>query len=119
MGIFCTKHKTRKGEFDPNSSDGCSLLSVVWQWLRGNQVPFRQCCIDHDQAFWYGGSKEVHREADRKFRECIKQSGYPVTAWILWAIVRIFGSPCSPFPQFRWPENVTIVKDQEQNDTLK
>lgn len=115
MGIFCTKHKTRKGHFNPENSDGCSFLSAPYQFLTKKPLPFRDCCVKHDEAFWYGGSKEEHRAADKRFRECIKKSGFPVTAWILWAIVRVFGSTCSPFPQFRWPVNVTIIEDDVDN----
>lgn len=73
-------------------SDGCSG-GVTWfyrTWL-GRDIGCRYCCDEHDVAYEEGGRREERREADRRFRECIRESGRPVRAVIFWCAVRLFG----------------------------
>lgn len=105
--------RIRHGEFDPANSDGCTLLSKPYQWLTGKQLSFRECCIEHDRAYWYGGTKSERKTADDTLRDCVKGHGHTILAWIMWIVVRIMGSPRSPLP-FRWRRNVTILQGMTQ-----
>ena len=72
--------------------DGCSG-GVSWfyrKFLR-REVSFLYCCDEHDLAYEEGGSKDDRRLADRRFRECMKESGRPFKAWLFWVFVRAGG----------------------------
>lgn len=73
-------------------SDGCSCWPDS-DWL--------ECCIEHDLAYWMGGTRHERKEADRKLRDCISQKGYPVIAIIMYFGVRVGGVWWLPTP-FRW-----------------
>lgn len=105
-------HKIRDGEFNPENSDGCTIISKPYNWLTGKQLPFRHCCIEHDRAYWYGGTKQQRRDADRTLQTCVASyGGFCVPwSWVMWIAVRIFGSPRSPFVRYRWARRVTILE---------
>ena len=46
------------------------------------------CCAKHDMDYTYSSSKW---KADRELRRCVIRSGNPVTAWIIWIGVSLFG----------------------------
>lgn len=106
---FSSKDKT--GPFDPKKSDGCTVLSKPYKWITGKKLSFRACCMSHDEKYWYSGTKEQRQEADADLRECVKCSGNGkgcikrtilwVLSWVMYAAVRVFGSPLLPTP-FRW-----------------
>lgn len=76
----------------PFTTDGCTL------WLDGDWV---QCCVEHDIAYWCGGSAEERERSDETFRDCIAAAGSPnMAAWML-ATVRIGGFPWYPV-SWRW-----------------
>jgi len=90
----CTRSPTLK----PFTTDGCSLfpngtLSQQKLWLR--------CCIDHDRAYWRGGTRNERKTADLRLQQCVAQVGEPRIAELMLAGVRIGGSPYWPTP-FRW-----------------
>ncbi|BCS89956.1 RuvA C-terminal domain-containing protein [Pseudodesulfovibrio sediminis] len=62
------------------STNGCTGLP--WR------TSFEGCCNQHDIAYALGYSRS---DADWILRECIKDQGKPVVAWIVWATVRTFG----------------------------
>ena len=52
------------------TSDGCSLfLAVTYK----DPELWKSCCVEHDIAYWKGGTEEEREAADLKFRECILQ----------------------------------------------
>lgn len=76
-------------------SDGCSLFPD------GN---YGACCVEHDKAYFFGGSLKERREADKKLYECVKATTgrcNKLTARIMWFGVRIGGVSFLPTP-FRW-----------------
>ena len=90
-------------EFDPEKhSDGCSM-SPDGNW--------GGCCVEHDEAYFYGGSDEKRAAADKKLRECIQMQGlyrgglalpfYGVVGWVYWLGPRLFGGAWLP-TKFRW-----------------
>lgn len=60
-----------------------------------------QCCIQHDQAYYYGGSVPDRHRADVAFRQCLQDEGWPVLSWVYYSEVRIGGHPIVPL-WFRW-----------------
>lgn len=112
--------KIRYGEFDPETSDGCTIVTPIYKFLtREERLPFRECCIEHDKEYYYGGPVELRRESDRKFRECVSAHGYPVLAWIMWVVLYLFSGPKlfgiinNPF-FWAWHENVVILPKAEE-----
>lgn len=82
----------------PFTSDGCSsfpdgTLEQGELWL--------QCCVEHDRAYWQGGTYANRLEADQELRACVEQVGEPEIAVLMLAGVRVGGSPLWP-TSFRW-----------------
>ena len=80
-------------------SDGCSLFP------NGNFADrslWLNCCIEHDRAYWTGGSEEQRKLADLALRDCVaKTTGNQVLADVMYAGVRVGGE--SYFPtHYRW-----------------
>jgi len=74
------------------TTDGCTLWSDgVW----------RECCIEHDIAYWCGGSEMARAQADGRLRECVASAGHPTAAAWMYYGTRLGGSPMSPF-SWRW-----------------
>jgi hypothetical protein len=103
--------KVRDGEFSPTNSDGCTLISWVYKHMLRHEdpVPFVQCCIEHDRAYWYGGTWRQRKAADEALRDCVLAMGYKFWAWFMYYGVRAFGSPRLPF-KWRWAHRVTILE---------
>jgi hypothetical protein len=79
--------------YDPSKSDGCSAApDGTW----------RQACVDHDAAYFKGGSAADRLAADKKLRsDMIKQGAAPVVADLYYAAVRIGGMPGTHLP-WQW-----------------
>jgi hypothetical protein len=69
-------------EFDAEKhSDGCSggmsaFYSRLPQAIRdrcGETLPWRECCVVHDRAYYYGGTREEKRAADEALKQCVAQ----------------------------------------------
>ena len=72
--------------------DGCSGgLSWIYTLLTGRDVPCRYCCDEHDLAYEEGGTSADRALADARLRMCVREAGYPVAAWVMWACVRMAG----------------------------
>ena len=59
------------------------------------------CCVQHDKAYYYGGSLANKIKADLRLYECVKKKGHPIIATIMWLGVTLFGGPYWPH-SFRW-----------------
>ena len=49
--------------------------------------------MEHDKAYYLGGSKEDRYRADRELFNCIKKAGHPILARLYFYSVRVGGSP--------------------------
>jgi hypothetical protein len=93
----------------PFTTDGCSGgMTTAWRLILRRDPPWNDLCVEHDKVYWRGGSAAERRAADRALREAIALRGYPVTAALMWAAVRIGGHPLLPLPWrwgygWRWP----------------
>lgn len=86
------------GELKPFQSDGCSSFP---DGTYKQQTIWLSCCIEHDRAYWKGGTSDERKEADNALRVCIKNVGEPGIATLMLAGVRVGGTPYLP-TSFRW-----------------
>ena len=100
-----TLHFLEKGKFDhapfikPFSSDGCSLFpdgTIIERNL------WCDCCLNHDLAYWRGGTEEERKWADETLRACVlEKTGNRALSDLMYSGVRIGGA--SIFPTwYRW-----------------
>ena len=70
-------------EFDPEKhSDGCSggmsaSYAKMPQAIRkrfGETLPWRECCVVHDRAYYYGGTREEKQAADEALKQCVART---------------------------------------------
>ncbi len=86
------------GELKPFTSDGCSSfpdgnLKQKDLWL--------SCCVEHDKAYWMGGTYEERLASDQALKACVEKVGEPHIAKLMLAGVRVGGSPYWP-TSYRW-----------------
>lgn len=82
----------------PFTTDGCSLFPD------GNpqhKSLWFQCCIQHDMAYWMGGTEPQRRQADLALEQCVADFGEPEIASLMLAGVRAGGTPYLP-SSYRW-----------------
>ena len=102
----------------PFVSDGCTFAP---------SFGFDHCCIEHDRAYWLGGTSEERKAADLAFRDCIHSAGHPILAGIYYWAVRIGGTPLLPTPWrwgfgSAWPDGTreiqkaTMTQDEKRED---
>ena len=102
-------------EFDPaKHSDGCSggmsaAYAELPDWVRdkfGEELPWRQCCVEHDRAYYYGGTREQKIAADKKLKQCVIETldedlGAILLGSAMRIAVHIGGQPYFATP-YRW-----------------
>ena len=86
------------GDLKPFKSDGCS--SFPDGTIEQNSL-WLGCCVEHDKAYWAGGTYEDRKIADKALKECVATAGEAQIAEIMLAGVRVGGSPYFP-TRFRW-----------------
>jgi len=95
------------GEFPPRAftTDGCSA-SPDRDW--------GDCCVEHDIAYWCGGSKEDRRAADRRLVACVEAKGHSKSwANFMRLVVGAGGQPQSPMP-WRWAYGWSGIRGYEK-----
>lgn len=79
------------GELSDFTSDGCSLFpdsSLI------NADDWCQCCLQHDIAYWQGGTEDERLAADEALRDCVlERTGDAQLAEAMYLGVRMGGSP--------------------------
>ncbi len=86
------------GDLKPFESDGCSAFPDGT--LADNEL-WLNCCVQHDLAYWQGGSAEQRNQADQDLKTCVAKVGKPMIAELMLAGVRVGGTPYLP-TRFRW-----------------
>ena len=76
----------------PFTTDGCSM------WPDDGWV---DCCVEHDIAYWCGGTSDDRRRADAALRDCVARDHSATLAWLMYWGVRLGGVPWQPFA-WRW-----------------
>ncbi len=101
-------------KFDPQRhSDGCSGgMSATYAKLKflhskhGETLPWRQCCVVHDRAYYNGGKKKEKENADKELKNCVSKVVGPehlgfVLGDLMKNAVWIGGRPYFP-TTYRW-----------------
>ena len=63
-----------------------------------------ECCVQHDKAYFFGGTELERKAADRKLFQCVRAKGgvkHRFMSDLMWLGVRIGGSAFLSTP-FRW-----------------
>lgn len=89
--------KTDRSQTNPREfqSDGCTLFP---------DGDYRNCCVEHDRAYFAGGPIKERRRADNRLYRCVASSGgqnKKFIASMMWIGVRVGGVSFLPTP-FRW-----------------
>lgn len=78
-------------DLSPFTSDGCSLFPDS-SLITGSD--WCSCCVQHDVAYWRGGTAEEREAADLELRECVLQkTENAALANLMYEGVRVGGSP--------------------------
>jgi hypothetical protein len=81
------------------SSDGCSLFPDMDHL---QQKSWCLCCLQHDKAYWRGGTEQERLAADVALRDCVAaQTGDQALAETMYECVRFGGAPWFP-NWYRW-----------------
>ncbi|MBY0472402.1 hypothetical protein K2X30_14650 [bacterium] len=93
---------------NPFTTDGCSMF---WEGTSAEPNLWLNCCIDHDYAYWKGGTKKERRQADVKLSDCIEQKTHdPLLSNAVFAAVRFAASPYLS-TSFRWGYGWSCTRD--------
>jgi hypothetical protein len=76
----------------PFVTDGCSAF-VNDGWV--------DCCVEHDMAYWCGGSAAARKRADQRLERCVADLGHSVLARVMYLGVRVGAPPWIPI-HWRW-----------------
>lgn len=96
--LVLTSTYSFSSELKPFESDGCSAFpnGTFTQknlWL--------DCCVEHDKAYWQGGTVAQRAGADQQLKSCVVGVDQPWIGNLMLAGVRVGGLPYWPTP-FRW-----------------
>jgi len=81
------------------TSDGCSLFPDGRFKDRGLWC---DCCLNHDIAYWQGGTKEDRKRADEQLRDCVlERTDSKALSVLMYDGVRAGGHPAFP-TWYRW-----------------
>ena len=85
-------------ELKPFTTDGCSAFPD------GNtteNAKWITCCIEHDFAYWKGGTIDERKQADDLLKQCVSELGEKDLSIVMHIGVRLGGSPFYP-TWYRW-----------------
>lgn len=82
----------------PFATDGCSEFP---DGTPSQKTLWHSCCVEHDRAYWLGGTYAERLAADKTLQRCVASVGEPHVAALMLGGVRVGGSPFWP-TRFRW-----------------
>jgi hypothetical protein len=110
LSASCSRHPVPN--LSPFTSDGCSLFPDK-DYQRGDS--WCACCIEHDYAYWKGGTDAERLAADRALAECVRKStGDSALAQLMYSGVRAGGSEVFPTWYrwgYGWPYGIKAIPD--------
>jgi hypothetical protein len=123
----CSNGSTSKGVvvLKPFSTDGCSLFP---DGTFSDKDKWQDCCIEHDIAYWKGGTEQDRLDADLELKRCIfERTGDAMLAQTVYDAVRTWGSPIFPawyrwgygWPYGRGYEPLTEEEQRQVNERLR
>jgi hypothetical protein len=78
-------------------TDACTL----WPDASFTGTGWQQCCVEHDIAYWCGGTRVQRRTADRELLQCVSAEYGAWMGAIMWTGTRVGGHPLFP-AYWRW-----------------
>ncbi len=82
----------------PFTTDGCSSFP---DGTLSQRELWKHCCLEHDKAYWRGGTRDERRDADRQLGQCVAEAKDAALGFLMSKGVRVGGSPWWP-TRFRW-----------------
>jgi hypothetical protein len=82
----------------PFTTDGCSRFP---DGTPGENDLWQSCCVEHDVAYWQGGTRRDRKRADQKLEACVEEVRNPALARVMYRGVRAGGAPWWP-ASYRW-----------------
>jgi protein tyrosine phosphatase (PTP) superfamily phosphohydrolase (DUF442 family) len=83
----------------PFTSDGCSLFP---DGTIKDRTKWCDCCLEHDKAYWQGGTADERKNADKILRDCVlERTRDKNLAETMYLGVRAGGHPAFP-AWYRW-----------------
>jgi len=99
LGGCATPPRPRAPAIRPFASDGCSLFP---DGTYEKKALWRDCCVEHDIAYWQGGTEAQRRDADQRLYDCVlEKTGDAALAKTMYDAVRVWGAPLFP-SWYRW-----------------
>lgn len=100
--LSCTIHSAAAAEtmqLQPFSTDGCSLFP---DRSPTGEADWCECCVQHDLAYWRGGTEAERLQADRELYTCVKKktANEQLAQW-MFSGVRSAGGP-HHYTSYRW-----------------
>ncbi len=80
------------------TTDGCSSFP---DGPGGDPDAWRHHCVEHDRAYWAGGTREQRKLADRKLADGLKADGHTGSSHLIYWGTRMGGHPLFP-ASWRW-----------------
>jgi hypothetical protein len=114
--LLCLPLQVSAATLSPFESDGCSAFPNGT--FQQNEL-WLSCCVEHDYAYWKGGTYDERATADDALRACVAAAGEPAIAKLMLAGVRVGGTPYLP-TRFRWgygwpfPRGYKALSEEEQ-----
>ncbi len=68
------------------ASDGCPKILQTISYPQEDQ--WQLCCVEHDRAYWKGGSYEERQKADSDLQACVTSRGFHDAARLIYYSVR-------------------------------
>ena len=97
--LLTTGCRSDPGTLKDFTSDGCSLFpdrSLI------NSDDWCHCCLEHDIAYWQGGTEGQRLEADQRLHQCVlNRTADAVLAETMYQGVR-FGGSAYFYSWYRW-----------------
>ncbi len=102
-------------------SDGCSNFPEGIPYY--NDKLWLHCCVEHDVAYWKGGTDEERTTADLALKKCVAETGQKEIAEAMYIGVRSFGSPGLP-TTWKWgygwiPTRPSVKLSEEEQEIVR
>lgn len=112
----------------PFETDGCTMFIDGTSKEPGL---WRNCCVEHDLRYWFGGSVEDMDATDLRLKSCVNKIAGPTWANLIYTGVRTgHHSPVKNKTQWNWGwtqkreykklsnQEIAVVKDELQKINL-
>lgn len=109
------------GTIKPFTTDGCSRFP---DGTFEHKDLWLECCVNHDVAYWQGGTYGERKTADLLLRVCVDSVGEPEIADLMYHGVRAGGSPYWPTSYrwgygWPWPRGYKVLTAEEKTEVEK